>query len=160
MKKFLLSFVVTLLFAVSASAQYEQGTKFVGASLTGLNLSYSKHENLGLGAEAKAGIFVMDDVMVQGEAGIDVKFKDCQQIFVGAKGRYYVADNLYLGAGAKLLHEFKNHNDFLITPEVGYTYMVSKTFAIEPAFYVDISTNSFSKYTKVGLKVGVGIFLK
>ena len=160
MKKFLFVFVGTLLFATNMSAQFEQGTKFLGASLTGLNLSYSKHENLGLGAEAKAGYFIMDDLMVQAEAGIDVKFKECQQIFVGAKGRYYVADNLYLGAGAKLLHEFKNYNDFLISPEVGYTYMVSSTFAIEPAFYIDISTNSFSKYTKVGLKVGVGIFLK
>jgi hypothetical protein len=158
MKKFLSLFVLAVLFASNMSAQFEQGTKFLGASLTGLSLSYSKHEKLGLGAEAKAGIFVMDDLMVQAEAGIDVKFKECQQIFVGAKGRYYVAENIYLGAGAKLLHEFKNHNDFLISPEVGYTYMIKDKFAIEPAFYVDISTNSFSKYTKVGIKVGVGIF--
>jgi len=158
MKKFLLSFLVVILYTTNMAAQYEQGTKFVGASLTGLNLSYSKHEKLGLGAEAKAGLFVMDDVLVQAEAGIDVKFKECQQIFVGAKGRYYVAENLYLGAGAKLLHEFKNHNDFLISPEVGYTYMINDKFAVEPAFYIDISTNSFSKYTKIGIKVGIGIF--
>ena len=160
MKKFLLFFIGAVLVATNASAQFEQGTKFIGASLTGINLSYSKHEKFALGAEAKAGYFIMDDLMLQAEAGIDVKFKECQQIFVGAKGRYYVAENLYLGAGAKLLHEFKNHNDFLISPEVGYTYMVSSTFAIEPAFYVDISTNSFSRYTKVGLKIGVGIFFK
>lgn len=160
MKKLLLTFIFVVLFTSNMSAQYEQGTKFLGASLTGLNLSYSKHEKLGLGAEAKAGIFIMDDLLIQGEAGIDVKFKECQQIFVGAKGRYYVAENLYLGAGAKLLHEFKNHNDLLISPEVGYTYMIKDKFAIEPAFYIDISTNSFSKYTKVGIKVGIGIFSK
>jgi len=64
-----------------------------------------------------------------------------------------------MGAGAKLQHKYKSYNDFIITPEVGYSFMLSDVVAIEPAVYVDLSTNNFSKYTKVGLKIGVGVFL-
>ncbi|MBQ9163826.1 MAG: hypothetical protein IJ163_03530 [Bacteroidaceae bacterium] len=158
MKKFFATFICVVAFATNMSAQFSEGTKFLGASLTGADLSYSKNQNLGLGAEAKAGYFIMDDLMLQAEAGFDVRFKECQKIFVGGKGRYYVADKVYVGAGVKLLHEFKNYNDFMISPEVGYSFLVNSTLAIEPAFFVDISTTSFSKYTKVGVKIGIGIF--
>lgn len=158
MKKLLIAILCVMAFADNASAQFQQGTKFLGASLTGADLSYSKHQKFGFGAEAKAGYFILDDVMLNAEAGFDIRFGDCQKIFVGGKGRYYVNDNIYLGAGAKLLHEFKNYNDFMISPEVGYTFLVNSTVAIEPALFVDISTNSFSRYTKVGIKVGIGIF--
>ena len=149
MKKFFATFICVVAFATNMSAQFSEGTKFLGASLTGADLSYSKNQNLGLGAEAKAGYFIMDDLMLQAEAGFDVRFKE---------GRYYVADKVYVGAGVKLLHEFKNYNDFMISPEVGYSFLVNSTLAIEPAFFVDISTTSFSKYTKVGVKIGIGIF--
>ena len=59
MKKSLL----LLLFAVvsmGSYAQFEQGTKYVGASLTGLNLSYSSGEKFGLGLQGTAGYFFAD----------------------------------------------------------------------------------------------------
>ena len=117
MKKFLLLFIGTVLLSTNVSAQFEQGTKFVGASLTGVNLSYSKHEKFALGAEAKAGYFIMDDLMLQAEAGIDVKFKECQQIFVGAKGRYYVAENLYPTYWYGEYHPFEF--EFVVNDKVG-----------------------------------------
>lgn len=159
MKKLFLTFFCLIALVGNASAQFVEGTKFLGASLTGLDLSYSKNQKFGLGVEAKAGYFITDDIMLQAEAGFDIRKEDFQSIFLAAKGRYYVKDKLYLGAGAKLLHCYKNYNDFIITPEIGYTYMLNSVVAFEPAFYVDLSTNNFSKYTKVGLKIGVGIFL-
>ena len=112
MKKFFATFICVVAFATNMSAQFSEGTKFLGASLTGADLSYSKNQNLGLGAEAKAGYFIMDDLMLQAEAGFDVRFKECQKIFVGGKGRYYVADKVYVGAGVKLLHDFDNNSIF------------------------------------------------
>ena len=55
-------FIALLLAAVSlgASAQFEKGTKYVGASLTGLNISYSSGEKFGLGLEATGGYFFAD----------------------------------------------------------------------------------------------------
>ncbi len=159
MKKLIFAFICIFAFAENSSAQFTQGNAFLGASLTGLDLSYSKDQKFGFGLEAKAGYFITDDIMLQAEAGFDIRKEEFESIFVAAKGRYYVKDKLYLGAGAKLQHRYKNYNDFIITPEVGYSYMLNDMVAIEPAIYVDLSTNNFSKYTKVGLKVGVGIFL-
>ena len=159
MKKLILAFICMLTLAENASAQFVQGTKFLGASLTGLDLSYSKNQKFGFGVEAKAGYFIADDIMLQAEAGFDIRNEDFQSIFLTAKGRYYVKDKLYLGAGLKLQHCYKSYNDVIITPEIGYTYMLNSVVAFEPALYVDLSTNNFSKYTKVGLKIGVGIFL-
>lgn len=159
MKKIIIAFVCLMAFAANASAQFNEGTKFLGASLTGLDLSYNKDKKFQFGLEAKAGYFITDDILLQGEFGFDIADENFQSIFLAARGRYYVKDKLYLGAGVKLQHCYKNYNDFIITPEVGYTYMLNSVVAIEPALYVDLSTNNFSKHTTVGLKVGVGIFL-
>ena len=54
-----------LLFAggsMSSFAQFEKGTKYVGASLTGLNLSYSTGEKFGLGLQATGGYFFEDSL--------------------------------------------------------------------------------------------------
>ena len=63
MKKILL--VAVLLFGVVVGkAQFEQGTKYVGASVTNLGLSYSSSEKLRFGMEASAGYFLFDGIML------------------------------------------------------------------------------------------------
>ena len=49
MKKKLLMVFAALLMTVSASAQFEEGKMYCGASLTGLNLSYNGADELNLG---------------------------------------------------------------------------------------------------------------
>lgn len=160
MKKMLVMALV-LLTSVAAHAQFESGKKYLGASLTGLNLSYNGTNDLSLGVQAKAGYMVEDDLMLLGQAeyqhsGVEGT-KD--YISVGAQGRYYIEQNgLYLGLGAKLVHT-GSYNDLMPGVELGYAFFLSKEVTIEPALYYDQSFKNHSDYSTVGLKVGIGIYL-
>lgn len=158
MKKTLL--IITMLIAsLSAQAQFEKGKKYVNASLASAGLSYSDYTKFALGFSAEAGYFIDDDWMALAEVGFDYRNSNVQQVYVGAKGRYYIEQNgLFLGAGARLLHEYKGHNDFQLNPEVGYCFFVNKHLTIEPVVYFDMSLSDFSNNSKVGLKFGLGYY--
>ena len=158
MKKIL--FITLLSFAAtSAFAQFEQGKKYVGASLTGLDLAYNDAQKFHFGLDAKAGYFLLQDVMVIGEFGTNYSNKNFQEVTLAAKGRYYIEQNgLFLSAGLKYTHLFDSYNDFAITPEVGYCYFLNHYITVEPSVYYDMSTNDFSHHSKVGLKLGIGIY--
>lgn len=55
MKKKLVFMLVGLVVTMAANAQFEQGKKYIGSSLSGLNLSYNGTEKSSLGLQAKAG---------------------------------------------------------------------------------------------------------
>lgn len=161
MKKLVMLFVA-LTMTLSGLAQFEQGKKYVGASLTGLDLSYSGVEDLNLGIEAKAGYLFADNLMLTAQAAYQHNGNDdvADYISVGVGGRYYIIQNgLYLGVNAKLLHANHNYNDIMPGIEVGYAFFVSKTVTIEPAIYYDQSFKNHSDYSKIGLRVGFGIYL-
>ena len=142
MKKILLTLMLALTMVTSASAQFEQGKKYVGASLTGLNLSFSEQ-----------------DIMVVGTIGLDFSNGDLNQFEVGAKGRYYIEQNgLFLAGGLKYRHAYKNINDLQLTPEVGYCYFLNRYITIEPSVYFDLSLTDFSHKSEFGLKCGIGIY--
>ena len=42
---------------------------------------------------------------------------------------------------------------------MGYAYFLSRTVTIEPAIYYDQSFKDHSKYSTIGLKVGIGVYL-
>ncbi len=161
MKKLVMLFVA-LTMTLSGFSQFEQGKKYVGASLTGLDLSYSGVEDLNLGIEAKAGYLFADNLMLTAQAAYQHNGNDdvADYISVGVGGRYYIIQNgLYLGVNAKLLHANHNYNDIMPGIEVGYAFFVSKTVTIEPAIYYDQSFKNHSDYSKIGLRVGFGIYL-
>lgn len=60
MKKFAM-LLAAMLIAVAARAQFEQGKWYVGASVTGLDISYSGAEEFNIGLDAKAGYLLADD---------------------------------------------------------------------------------------------------
>ncbi len=159
MKRLLLTLVLLGAISASSYAQFEKGKKYVGSSFTSGGLSYSDREDLALGLNAEAGYMIDDDWMVLGECGIDYANSDFRSLYVGAKGRYYIEQNgLFLGAGLRLLHEFKNYNDVLLTPEVGYCFFLNRTVTVEPALYYNISLSDFSHNCKFGLRVGIGLY--
>ena len=161
MKKLVMLFVA-LTMTLSGFAQFEQGKKYVGASLTGLDLSYSGVEDLNLGIEAKAGYLFADNLMLTAQAAYQHNGNDdvADYISVGVGGRYYIIQNgLYLGVNAKLLHANHKYKDVMAGIEVGYAFFVSKTVTIEPAIYYDQSFKNHSDYSKIGLRVGFGIYL-
>ena len=148
-----------MLAAVSAFAQFEADKKYVGASLTSAGLSYSDTEDFAFGANAQAGYMIDRDWLAIGEVGLNYRYSDWQSVYVGARVRYFIEQNgLFLGCGARLIHEFKNFNDFQVTPEVGYCYFLNKTVTIEPSLYYDISLSDFAHKSKVGVKIGLGLF--
>ena len=161
MKKKLLMVFAALLMTVSASAQFEEGKMYCGASLTGLNLSYNGADELNLGLQAKAGYFITDDIMLSAQLGDQTSSSDVipNHYEVGAGARYYIEQNgIFLGAGAKYVHT-GHYNDFMPGVEVGYAFFISKTVTIEPALYYDQSLKDHSQYSTIGLKVGIGIYL-
>lgn len=167
-KKSFIAVVSALLMAVTAHAQradigpFDQGKIYVGASLTGLDLSYNGMNKLSLGVQALGGYMVADNLMLLGQASYQHCGNDAvaDEATVGVGGRYYIVQNgLYLGANVKLVHAYHNYNDVRPSVEVGYAYFLNRTVTIEPAIYYDQSFKKHSDYSTIGLKVGVGIYL-
>ena len=59
MKK-IISFLFVLFVAVSANAQFREGTKYVNASLSNLGFSYSKADRFRFGLQLDAGYYIAD----------------------------------------------------------------------------------------------------
>lgn len=162
MKKKIVFILVSLLITFTANAQFEQDKVYVGASLSGMNLSYNGLSHLNLGLQAQGGYMIEDGLMVLGTASVQqygVKGVP-DNISVGVGGRYYIEQNgIYLGVNCKLIHANHNYNDFMPGVEVGYAFFISHTVTIEPAIYYDQSFKNHSDYSTIGLKIGVGVYL-
>ncbi|MBP3688553.1 MAG: hypothetical protein J6I54_01040 [Bacteroidaceae bacterium] len=167
--------IVALLLAVvttGANAQFEKGTHYGEASLTGLGIGYAQHQfNFGLGAGY--GYFVADGWMVGGRVGYlhqgaGNNFATFQGLF-----RYSFKKNgLNVGCGLQYQHGktylFNDLRDILeakgdyiqLCPQVGYTFYLNHYVSIEPAIYCDLGLNDIKYGTNFGLKVGVGLYYK
>lgn len=154
--------LLALFMAVASHAQFEQGKWYVGASLSGLDISYSGAEEFNLGLDAKAGYLLADDWMLLGQVGYQHNGREgaSDMVTFGIGGRYYIIQNgLYLGVNAKLIHANHNYNDLMPGIEVGYAFFLNKSVTIEPAIYYDQSFKDHSDYSKIGFKIGVGVYL-
>ena len=152
-------FIAMLLAAVSlgASAQFEKGTKYVGASVSDFGLSYSKNEDFRLGLNVMGGYFVQDSWMLLGD--VNWEHRNGNDFGIGVAGRYYMQSNgIYYNLGLKFQHVDANCNNLYLTPEVGYCFYLNRNVSIEPAVYCDMCMNSFSEFTKIGLKIGFGYY--
>ena len=153
--------VAMLLMAVTmgAMAQFEKGTKYVGASLSGLNMSWNDKRDFGLGLDLKGGYFIKQDLMVEGVFGVDCTSFDLNKLIIGSKLRYYTRENgLFYAAGLQYVHERKNFNDLQVTPEFGYCYYLNHYISVEPSVYLDMSLTDTAHKSELGLKVGIGIY--
>ena len=162
MKKKVLMLVVGLMSVMATHAQFEEGKIYLGASLSGLDLNYSGSDNLNLGVQAKAGYMCMDNLMLLAQGSYQHYGHDDVPDYasIGVGGRYYIIQNgLYLGAGVKLVHANTNYNDFMPGIEVGYAFFISHTATIEPAIYYDQSFKNHSDYSRIGFRIGFGIYL-
>lgn len=161
MKKLLL-FIAALALSIHVSAQFEQNKKYVGASLSSVDLNYSGKGDLSLGAQVKAGYFACNNFLLYGEAGYDHEGNSSagDRLSVGVGGRYYITQNgIFLGANCKLVHAYHNYNDVMPGLEVGYAFFLSHTVTIEPSVYYQQSFKNHSDYSTIGLKIGLGFYL-
>ncbi len=150
-----------LLFAatVSANAQFEQGTKYVAASLSNLGLSYGKNQDFRFGVDAEAGYYFADQWMLRANVGY-MHLDGWNDFHMGAGVRYNITQNgLFLGAGLEYSHLEPNYNSLQIPVELGYSFFLNKNITIEPAVYYKMSLNDFSDNSTVGLRIGFGFYL-
>ncbi|MCR5131738.1 MAG: hypothetical protein K6C10_09815 [Prevotella sp.] len=162
MIKKLFVIMAVALMPLVANAQFEQGKIYSGASLTGLNLSYSGLEEFNVGLQAQVGTFAADNLLVYCQGGWNHQGSSVKtdQVELGLGGRYYILQNgIFLGANCKYVHGAGGYNDVMPGVEVGYAFFISRTVTIEPSIYYQQSLNDHSDYSKVGLKVGFGIYL-
>lgn len=158
-------FIALLLAAVSlgASAQFEKGTKYVNASLTGLGLDYCKAGGFHIGMAAGGGYFFANNWAVLGQLGWDHR-DGANEFGVGLGARYYLRNNGFFFSGGLKYGAYNPGGDapvsrnLYLTPEVGYCFYLNDHVSIEPAVFLDMSMNHFSDFTKVGLKVSFGYY--
>lgn len=158
MKKIMIMLAM-LTMTLAANAQFEKGKKYVGASLTGLNLSYNGSQEVNFGFQAKGGYFIEDCWQLNAMVGYEKEGKDAKGVFqAGVGGRYYIIQNgLYGGVNAKAVLS-SGYNDIMPGIELGYSFFINDKVTIEPAVYYDQSFKSHSDYSTVGLKIGVGLY--
>jgi len=146
---------------LTASAQFEAGTKYINASLSGLGLSYSKNEKVHLDVRLGTGLFISNNCMLY--AGVDYAHQPhWNQVAVDFAGRYYIQQNgIYLSCGLKYAHTQETngkYDNFFFTPEVGYAFFLNHYLTLEPAVYYNMSFNHFADGSKVGLRIGLGFY--
>jgi hypothetical protein len=157
MKK-ILTLLLLLATTLSASAQFEKGKKYIGASLSGIGLSYSDNEKFRLGLDAEAGYFIADCWMLKGNIGYD-HTRQIDDVRVGAGARYFFSQNgIFLGAGAEYNHFTPNNNDLMIPVEVGYAFFLNGHITFEPSLYYKMSLHDFGGNSSVGFRVGLGFY--
>jgi hypothetical protein len=130
MKKIVLSLTM-LVVALTASAQFQQGKGYIGASLSGLNLSYNSENGLNLGVQAKAGYLFADNWMLLGEVGYDHYGKDkiADQAAIGVGFRYYIIQN-----GQSTLMTLDEELKFI----EAYSYLFEIRYADKLFFDIDV----------------------
>lgn len=158
MKKIFMAILLALT-TLSVSAQFEKGTSYLNASMTGLDLSYSKNTKFTLGLNATGGYFLEDGWMLYGRVGYDHPAASVNTAQLGVGGRYYIEQNgLYLNLGLQYEFAGKEQNYIHLTPELGYCFYLNHYLSIEPAVYYNCCLNKFSEASRVGLKVGLGFY--
>ena len=164
MKKLLMA-AIGLMMAVSVNAQYlntsepvfYQGKWMIGASASGLDLSWHKGQKWNLNLEAKGGYLLVDDWMITGKFGYNNSTYGRSSVNVGAGLRYYIEQNgIYVGVGAKYAHT-DGIDDLLPEANVGYAFFLSRHITIEPEVYYELSTKC-SDYSGLGLKLGFALY--
>lgn len=159
MKKKIAMLIAAMMVSLASHAQFEGGKTYVGASLSGFDLSYNGSDKGRLALQGKVGRMMVDNLMLTGQFTFEKQESLPFTTSVGAGGRYYIVQNgLYLGASVSYKHR-KNYDDFLPSLQVGYAFFINRTVTIEPEIYYDQSIKSHKDYSQVGLRVGIGIYL-
>lgn len=162
MKKIFIALLIAT-FSLSASAQFEKGTKYVNASLSGFGMSYSKQPGFCMNIEAAGGYFIANEWMLKGLIGWD-HVGGANTFNLGAGGRYYLKNNgFFFGAGVKYGLQSGGgdadviHNVYLPL-EGGYCFFLNDHVTLEPSLFVDMCFNHFKDFTKVGVKLSFGYY--
>ena len=166
MRKLMMA-AIGLMMATSVNAQkvlnesttpFEESKFYIGASLSGLTLNYSKASDWSLGLSAKAGYLFLDNWMVLGV--IDYQNYSSGTVTstnIGAGARYYFERNgVYVGLTAKYAHA-TGADEFKPEINVGYAFFLGHYVTLEPELYYEQSFKN-SRYSQFGLRLGFGVY--
>lgn len=159
MKKILTILLLFLALATGARAQFEEGTKYVGAQLSALNLNFSDKAGFRVALNANGGYFFADGWMAHGTVGFEHFARNSDRFTIGGGLRYHFYENgLTLGTGLEYTHLSPNINDLRVPVELGYVYYLNHYLAIEPVVYYKLSVNDVVKGSEVGFRIGLGYY--
>lgn len=114
MKKTLTA-ILMLCVASFANAQFEQGTKYVGANVSGLGISYSNGMKFQVGIGAEAGYYIRDSWMIKGNFNYDHQYK-VNSLSLGAGFRYhFIKNGIFLGAGLAYDYQYRGNDYSTVT---------------------------------------------
>lgn len=161
MKKFFV-LLIAVVISMGAKAQFEKGTTYAGASLTGLGIGYEKG-SFAFGLSGEAGYFIADGWMLSGALGYKYRSAggggSSHSLLLKAAFRYsFVNNGLNLGCGLQFEHVGTHQNYIQLCPQFGYTFYLNNKVSLEPAIYADLCMNDFKNGTSVGLKIGIGLY--
>lgn len=158
-KTTILTAALAIMTTLSANAQFEKGKVYMGASLSGVGLSYNGSEKGKFGIQAKAGYLVEDNLMVTAQGAYDKQHDMPFSISLGVGGRYYIVQNgLYLGATVDYKH-CDDFSDLQPSVQLGYAFFLSRTVTIEPELYYIQSFKNHGDYSTIGVRIGIGVYL-
>ena len=162
MKKILLTLTLIMATAISTYAQFEKDTWYVNASLTGLDLSHSKYEGTKFGFNAAGGAFIADNLSLVINFKGEYVEHGMDETSAGAQVRYYLSNcGVYGGVGMAYKHLSNGENKknlVCFTPELGYAFFLNRYLTVEPAIHYDWSLDHTSDYSKLGFKIGIGVY--
>ncbi len=163
MGKKIVLILMALTLSVTSFAQFENGKKYLSATLSGLNVDFTGAEKWKFDIAARGGYMVWDNWMALATVGYSYRKEGRKSFTIGAGARYYVIQNgLYLGLGADYQHLDYGGNtvdDFMPNIHIGYAFFLSKTVTIEPELYYKQSLNDHSNYSDAGFRIGIGVYL-
>ena len=111
MKKLAIA-ALALVVSTTAHAQFESGKQYIGASMTGLNLSYNGSQDLNLGIQAKAGYFVEDDWMLFGQAEYNHSGLEGVKDYFSVGYAFFLGKSVTIEPAIYYDQSFKKHVDY------------------------------------------------
>lgn len=159
MRNKIILIIAALAISLSSYAQFETGKKYVGASLSGLDLNYSGSKEFTFGLQAKGGYFFLDNCMATAQLSYDKSGDDPSLFSIGLGARYYLVQNgIYFGASATYFYS-DDYAECLPSVQVGYSFFINGSVTIEPEIYYNQSFMNHGDYSTFGLRIGLGIYL-
>lgn len=133
MKRLLLSLALLLTAGTAAHAQFHAGTKYIAASISGLDANYSKTAKFNLGLNADAGYYFADGWMARGNFNYN-HAKSLDGFALGAGVRYsFLQNGIFIGAG--LEYKFDKYTN--TTSRLIQTVTTEKTYYVDPALGIN-----------------------
>lgn len=163
MKK-ILTLIIALFTCFGAYAQFEKGKKYIGASLSSLDISHNDINELNAKFSLNAGYFVNKDFMLRGTVGYGYENKN-HEVKLGLNARYYFDRNgIFIGTGGECSWRnnvgWRKHGKWLLNVpvELGYAFFINRHVTIEPALNYNFCLNEYKYYSGIGFKVGFGVY--